>query len=471
MTMELDPALATWGDSPYLQGHYAPTHDEVEASNLRVTGEIPAALRGVYMRNGANQAFPPLGKYHIFDGDGMVHAVYLQDGAARYKNRFVESRGLLAEREAGHALFGGLSNFAMPDEATIAKAGFMKNTANTNIVRHAGRYLALMEGARPTELTRELETVGEYDFAGRLQGSMTAHPKWDPNTGELLFFGYSPFPPFVTFHVADAGGALTRSVDIEIPKAVMMHDFVATDRHIVFFDLPAVFDVEAMMSGGTGIRWEPANGARIGVLPRDGGSEDVVWFELDPFFVFHFLNGWDADEHTVVVDGCRAPRMPTAFGDDVLDEPVAPSLHRWTMDLATGAVKTEQLDDRPGDFPRINVHREGLANRYGYVATSSSWGTEEVRFTSVTKYDLEQGSSSTFDYGADVCAGEAVFARDPDGTNEDDGWLLNLVHDLPSGTSSLVIVDARDLGAPPVATVEMPHRVPFGFHGNWMPET
>jgi carotenoid cleavage dioxygenase-like enzyme len=470
MTIELDPALTEWGDSPYLRGNYAPTHDELDVADLRVHGEIPTALRGVYMRNGANQAFPPLGKYHIFDGDGMVHAVYLDEGRARYKNRFVESRGLLAERAAGRALYGGLSNFVMPDEDTIAQAGFMKNTANTNIVRHAGRYLALMEGARPTELTRELETIGEYDYAGALHGSMTAHPKWDPTTGELLFFGYSPFPPFVTFHVADASGVLTRSVEIEIPKAVMMHDFVATDRHIVFFDLPAVFDVEAMMSGGTGIRWEPQNGSRIGVLPRDGGTEDVQWFELDPFFVFHFLNGWDADDHTVVVDGCRAERMPTAFGEDELSEPVAPSLHRWTMDLSSGAVKTEQLDDRGGDFPRVNVHREGLANRYGYVATSDSWGTEEVRFTSVTKYDLEHGSSSTFSYGADTDAGEAVFAPDPDGTHEDDGWLLNLVYDRPTGTSSLVIADARDLDAPPVATVEMPHRVPFGFHGNWMPE-
>src|SRR4051794_11202181 len=136
MTIELDPTLPTWGDNPYLQGNFAPTHDEIEATDLAVTGEIPTALRGIYMRNGANQAFPPIGKYHIFDGDGMLHAVYLEDGRARYKNRFVESRGLLAERDAGRALYGGLSNFVLPDEDTIAKGGFMKNTANTNIVRH-----------------------------------------------------------------------------------------------------------------------------------------------------------------------------------------------------------------------------------------------------------------------------------------------------------------------------------------------
>lgn len=465
MAVAIDPAV-----SPYLRGNYAPVQDELDATDLVVTGEIPAALRGAYLRNGANQAFPPLGAYHVFDGDGMVHAVYLEDGKARYKNRFVRSRGLEVEEEAGHALFGGLANFTLPDPEVMEKAGMMKNTANTNIIRHAGRYLALMEAAHPTEITRELDTVGEYTYDGALHGSMTAHPKWDPVTGELLFFGYSPFPPYVRYHVADASGALTRSVDIEIPRAVMMHDFVVTANHVVFFDLPGVFDVEAMMNGGVGIRWEPEHGARIGVMPRDGDNSDLVWFELEPFFVFHFLNGWDADATTVVVDGSRAPRMPVTFGDEVLTERVSPTLHRWTLDLATGVAKEEQLDDRPGDFPRVNVHREGLANRYGYVAVTGAWTDGPVQFTGVAKYDLEAGTSSVLDYGDDVEAGEAVFAPDPDGTAEDDGWLLNFVYDKPTGTSSLVITDARDMAAPPVASIAMPRRVPFGFHGNWMPE-
>ncbi len=465
MAIAIDPAL-----SPYLAGNFAPVQDEIDAVDLAVVGEIPAALRGIYMRNGANQAFPPLGAYHVFDGDGMVHAVYLDHGKARYKNRFVRSRGLEAEEDAGRSLFGGLSNFTLPEPEVMERAGMMKNTANTNIVRHAGRYLALMEAAPPTEITRELETVGEYTYDGALHGSMTAHPKWDPATGELVFFGYSPFPPYVRYHVADASGVLTRSVDIEIPRAVMMHDFVMTAKHVVFFDLPGVFDVEAMMRGETGIRWEPEHGARIGVLPRDGGSDDLTWFELDPFFVFHFLNGWEIDDTTVVVDGARASRMPVAFGDDVLTERVFPTLHRWILDLATGVVKEEQLDDRAGDFPRINVHREGTANRYGYLATVDAWTDGPVEFTSVTKYDHQTGSSVTHSYGDAIESGEAVFAPDPDGTAEDDGWLLNFVYDKRTATSALVINDARDLGAPPVATIEMPRRVPFGFHGTWMPE-
>ena len=436
MAIDIDPGL-----SPYLQGNFAPVHDELDVADLEVTGRIPEALTGAYLRNGANQAFAPLGRYHLFDGDGMIHALYLDEGRARYRNRFVESTGLQVERRAGRALFGGLSEFVFPDQAVIDEAGIMKNTANTNVIRHAGRILALMEGAPPTELSRELETRGEWTFDGRLEGSMTAHPKWDPATGELLFFGYSPFAPFLRFHVADAAGVLTRSVDIDLPRAVMMHDFVATEHHVVFFDLPAIFDLDAMMSGGTSISWQPQHGARIGVLPRDGAGDDVTWFEMDPFFVFHFLNGWD-DGDTVVVDGCRAPRMPTAFCDEVLTDPTPPTLHRWTIDLAAGTVTETQLDDRFGDFPRINPHRSGLTNRYGYIATGLN-GSDSPEFTGVVKYDLETGATDVHQYGAQVEAGEAVFAPDPDGTAEDDGWLLTFVGD--GASSQLLVLDAHDL--------------------------
>jgi carotenoid cleavage dioxygenase len=462
VAIDLDPNL-----SPYLQGNYAPVHDELDVDDLAVTGHLPEALSGSYLRNGANQAFPPLGRYHLFDGDGMIHAVTLDGGRARYRNRYVRSAGLEAEMRAGRALFGGLSEFSLPEQSVIDEAGIMKNTANTNVIRHAGRILALMEGAGPTELTADLETVGVWDFDGRLHGSMTAHPKWDPASGELLFFGYSPFPPFLRFHVADASGALTHSVDIELPRSVMMHDFVCTERRVVFFDLPAVFDLDAMMSGGTSISWQPQHGARIGVLDRHATSDEVTWFELDPFFVFHLLNAHD-DGDTVVVDGCRAPRMPTAFGEEVLDEPAQPLLHRWTIDLAAGRVTETPLDDRPGDFPRINLARSGSTNRYGYTA-HGPWDTDLVQFTSVVKYDLESGDSEVHDYGPTCEAGEAVFAPDPDGTAEDDGWLLNFVFDRATGTSELVVVDARDLAGQPVARVHLPRRVPFGFHGNWMP--
>ncbi len=456
-----------WPDDPFLQGPYEPVHDEIVVDDLAVRGRIPAALRGTYLRNGGNPAFPPLGRFHIFDGDGMLHAVDLDEGRARYRNRFVESAGLLAERRAGRALFGGLSEFVMPDAGTVAEVGVMKNTANTNVIRHAGRILALMEGARPTELDADLATVGEHDFDGALVGPMTAHPKPDPETGELVFFAYSPTPPYLRYHVADASGRLVRSEAIDLPAPVMMHDVAVSARHVVWFDLPAVFDLDAFLAGGTSVRWRPELGARIGVMPRDGGNDDVRWIDVPPFYVFHLLNAFDADNGTIVVDGCRADRLPIAFGEDVLDEVVRPSLTRWRIDPVAGTVAEERLDDRAVDFPRVAPAAETRPNRYGYTAHSSTWDGEIARFDAVVKFDLDGGTSQAHAYGPHVSSGEPVFAPDPDGTDEDAGWLLNHVEDLTTRTSTLEILDARDLAF--VASIEMPRRVPFGFHGNWLP--
>jgi len=453
---------------PYLSGAWEPVHDELDVADLAVTGTLPDALAGSYLRNGPNLAFAPLGRYHLFDGDGMLHGVTFADGRARYRNRWVESKGLAAERRAGHALYGGLSAFSMPAPEVVAEAGPMKNTANTHVVRHAGRTFALMEAGRPTEVDEELRTLGEFDFDGALVGPMTAHPKLDPVTGELVFFGYNPFPPYVRVHVADVAGQLVRSVDVDLPAPVMMHDVAVSGRHVVLFDLPAIFDVPAMLEGKPGIRWEPDNGSRIGVLDRSDLDAPVRWFELEPFWMFHILNAFD-DGDAVVVDGCRTNRLNAGFGADEAVAAQPPVLHRWRLDLATGTVTEQQLDDRAGDFPRVNDDRAGEDTRYGYVARAARWAGEEVSFDGFVKHDLHRGTAEVYDYGTGSVAGEAAFAPDPTRKGDDAGWLLNYVWDRAEGTSDLVVVDAQALEE--VARVHLPRRVPAGFHGNWLPSS
>ncbi|MGB2757161.1 MAG: carotenoid oxygenase family protein [Acidimicrobiia bacterium] len=461
--------------NPYLLGQFEPVADELDVADLEVVGELPEALVGSYVRNGPNPQFAPVGRYHVFDGDGMLHAMTFEDGRAAYRNRYVVSKGLAAERRAGHALFGGLSEFRVPEPDVVAEAGFMKNTANTHIVSHAGRLLALMEGGRPTEVTSALETVGEFDFDGALAGPMTAHPKIDPDTGEMLFFGYSPFPPYLRFHIADATGKLVTSVDIDLPAPVMMHDFAVTATRVIFFDLPALFDLDAMLAGGPGFRWEPEHGARIGVLDRRQPRAGVRWIEVEPFWVFHFLNAHDAapaahandaNDNSIIVEGCRADRLNVAFGEDTLDGPIAPLLHRWRINPAAGTVQDEPLSDQPCDFPRMNDRRAGLDARYGYVGHSEDWGQEVLGFSGVTKHDLTAGTSVTHRYEPGTISGEAVFAPDPGRDGEDGGWLLNFVTDHSQSASSLVVLDAETMHE--TARVIIPRRVPFGFHGSWI---
>jgi carotenoid cleavage dioxygenase-like enzyme len=457
--------------SPFLTGVFAPTHDELDVHDLAVTGEIPAALSGVYMRNGANPQFSPLGRYHWFDGDGMIHAVYLDGGKARYKNRWVETPGLRAERAAGNALFGGILNFMFPPAELMEECGIFKNAANTNIVRHADKHLALWEGGFPSELTRELDSRGLCDFGGKLVGAMTAHPKWCPDTGELIFFGYDPVagPPFLRYHVADASGALTHTAEIDLPRGVMMHDFLTTRNHSLFFDLPAV--VSAQMQGES--MWQPQHGARIGVVPRHGGNGDVRWFDIDPCYVFHFLNAWEEDD-VITAYGCRMPSIDLDFEareDDMggLASIEGVGLAKWTIDLAAGTCREELVHDLRSDFPRLHDDLLGKPHRWGYASTTLD-GPMTIGFNGIVRYDLHTGADLTYAFGEGTTIGEAVFAADPTGNDESDGWLMVYATDLATERTDFCILDARDLAAGPVARVHLPQRVPSGFHGNWMPD-
>ena len=456
--------------SPFLQGEFAPVFDELDTADLSVTGAIPMALSGVYMRNGANPQFAPTGRYHWFDGDGMVHAVYLDGGKARYKNRWVTTPGLGHERVAGHALFGGILNFVFPPEELMEQCGIFKNAANTNIVRHADRYLALWEGGFPTEITRELDTVGQVDFGGLLQGAMTAHPKWCPETGELMFIGYDPVagPPFLRHHVLDTTGALVHSAEIDLPNGVMMHDFLSTRHYSIFFDFPAV--VAATMAGES--MWQPELGARIGVIPRHGNNADVKWFAIEPCYVFHFLNAWEQGDE-VVAYGCRMPSIDLDFeaGEEAMGSLAAMDgigLTKWTMNLATGTVTEELVSDLRSDFPRLHDGLLGLSHRYGYASATLD-GPMSIGFNGIVQYDLKAGTDLTYAFGPGTSIGEAVFAADPNGSGENDGWLMVFATDKATGTTDLCILDAHDVAGGPIARVHLPQRVPAGFHGNWMP--
>jgi len=454
----------TW-QTPFLQGLMAPVFDERDDDQLEVVGQIPAALRGMFVRTGPNQQFAPLGAYHPFDGDGMLHAVYLEDGKARYRNRWVESRGLLAERARGHACYGGMSNFKFPDSDVLQEGGMLKNTANTATVRHAGRYFTLLEAGPPTEFDCDLNTIGEYDYDGRLRGPMTAHPKVDPVTGEMRFIGYSPMAPYLRYSEVSAAGELLQTSEIDIPAPVMMHDFVITEHYSIFFDAPAVFDLDRMLQGGDPMSWKPDNGTRVGVIPRGGSGADVRWFEMDNCYVVHFFNAWEAGD-TIEI---RAPRMADMPGGFNFENPGAarePLPWRWVIDLSTGIVTDGQIGDVASEFPRVNEHFTGQRTRFGYACPQRTWDFE-FDFEGVVKYDFETGGSQAHYYGNTEVSGEHVFAPDPDGTAEDGGWLMSFVTDRATEHSELVILDARDVSAAPVARVKMAARVPIGFHANW----
>ena len=429
----------------HLRGNYAPVQQEITAFDLPVEGAIPPEITGLYLRNGPN---PKSGwSAHWFLGDGMLHGVRLEGGRASwYRNRWVRTRSLEEDL-----------SFVREDGSVDRSVG----VANTAVVAHARRIFALVESSLPTEVTGELETLGPYDFGGRLDTAMTAHPKLCPTTGELHFFGYAFAPPFLTYHRADAAGKLVQSEVIEVPGPTMIHDFAITRGRVVFMDLPVVFDPALVAEGRFPYRWSDEYGARVGIMPRGGSNIDVRWFEVEPCYVFHPLNAWD-DGDAVGVDVVRYRELWRK--DSQGFEPA--TLHRWRLDLATGRASEQALDDRPIEFPRVDERRVGLPHRFGWAVASP---TSVVEPSSLVKYDLASGKVEAHEFGAGFAPGEGVFVPASGRAGEDEGFVLAYVYDASRDGSELVILDAASFGERPVARIRLPQRVPFGFHGAWLP--
>lgn len=443
--------------NPYLHGNFGPVLDErSDDHELEVTGVVPPDLNGRLLRNGPNPAVvaDDEADYHWFSGDGMIHAISLAGGKATgYRNRWVRTRSLSSK--LGTSLPNG------PSEP-------LDGPANTHVIRHGGTTLALVESGFPHALSDDLGRARVHDFDGGLASPMTAHPKLDPDTGELVFFGSDVFgPPFLRYHVVDAAGALVQTEEIEVPRATMMHDFGVTSSRVVFLDLPVVFDLElAAVGRPLPYRWMPEAGARLGVMPRPGGGDDVRWISIDPVYVFHVLNAYDAGD-AVVMDVLRYDRaFDTAPGEAIASG--LPMLARWTVDPSANRVTEQRLDDVPVEFPRIDDAVAGRPHRYGYC-TRLGERPEDPSFEGLVKYDLVRDESTRFDPGEYHSPGEAVFVKAADGRGEDEGWVLSVVFDATRGASDLVILDATSFAGPPVATVHLPARVPFGFHGSWVP--
>jgi carotenoid cleavage dioxygenase len=209
-------------DSPFLNRAFAPVFDERDDADLTVEGEIPDGLRGVFMRIGPNPLFKPDNHYaYPFDGTGMVHAIYLENGHARYRNRWVATNEVQEEMAAGHRIYN--SSFSAPPHA---------NLANTNIIRHGARYLALYEAGVPYEVDDDLNTVGPFNYDGKLPAVMSAHPKVDPASGELLSIAYNSQTGALTYLRADKTGRLDRIVPFQAPWPTMIHDIAITETHL-----------------------------------------------------------------------------------------------------------------------------------------------------------------------------------------------------------------------------------------------
>eukprot|EP01006_Ploeotia_vitrea_P040954 TRINITY_DN66474_c3_g1_i1.p1 TRINITY_DN66474_c3_g1~~TRINITY_DN66474_c3_g1_i1.p1 ORF type:complete len:528 (+),score=59.16 TRINITY_DN66474_c3_g1_i1:30-1586(+) len=480
------------------QMNFAPVSKETDRTGLKVVkGSMPTDLNGSYVRNGPNPQIPPYGRYHWFDGDGMLHEIYMNNGKTSYKNRWIQTAKLKAERKSKYNLWvsvkcateatGALMYPAWEKIMSLLKIQRPRyNTNNTALEFHDGRFLALMEVARPAHVRLpELETVGEWDYNGKLavDDSFTAHPKVDAVTGEMMFFGYRfSTAPYCKYHVVNAEGELVQTVPISFPKPYMMHDFAITENFSCIFQFPLTFDLSRVKKGKALLAFEVHGTSRIGVIPRHAKNEDEIeWYPVKPCYMYHTFNAWEEDNgNAVVIIGCRSAAAGLFEPTEPMPEDSTDAFpFRWTIHRDTKTVEETRLNDCSMEFPVIHPQYLGRRNKYGWAAIVD-WVTDykgkalpngAPMPAGILKMDLATGEIiDSYRYGPGIYAGEPLFVPKPGGTEEDEGYLMGFIHDLNTNTSYFRISDAKTMSAEPLCLIELEDRVPFGFHGKWVPQ-
>src|SRR5436190_15868818 len=396
-----------------LRGAFEPIRAEVEAHDLEVEGTLPRGLAGTFYRIGPNPQFPPIAPYNPLQGDGMVHAFRIEGGRVGYRNRWVRTQQWAAEHAAGRALYStGDPRRSDPGVAGRPTDG----VANTSLLRHAGRLLALEEGHGPIEIDpQSLATHGRYNFAGGLPRNMTAHPKVDPVSGEMLLFANLPTgrpTGEAALFAADATGSITWSETIAGPFTSLIHDFAVTERFVVVPWAPVTISMERIRAGGPPIAWEPGAGFWLGVLPRGGTAADVRWFEGEPGMAWHVAGAFD-DGGRIVVDVCEQDEAVFPRADGRANSPAAATqrLTRWTLDWdGPRRVEKQRLHAGRCEYPRIDDRRMGRPYRYAWVARAGGPGSSELVHRGLGRFDHETGAMQTWDAGPTVAVGEPVFA-------------------------------------------------------------
>ena len=443
---------------PFLTGIHTPMTTEESLENLAVTGEIPLALDGRYLRIGPNPVTPPdPANYHWFIGDGMAHGLRISDGKALwYRNRWMRSNAV--SKVLGETPKPGTRNSRF-------------DNANTNIIDVNGRTFAIVEaGGKPIELTEDLDTLSHNPFDGTLKHSFSAHPHTDPATGEQHAICYDAETLDTVWHVVvGADGRVQREEPITVKDGPSIHDCALTENFVLVFDLPVTFSMKSLLAGNYfPYSWNENHQAKVGLLPRAGTDADIIWCEVEPNFIFHVANSYETDDGKVIVD---VVAHDTMFARSTLGpDSVRSRFERWTIDIATAHVERSVLHDHNQEFPRCDERRFGKPYRYAYAVALPAQDNVELTIaaTELYKHDVENSTTEVHDFGPHRHPGEFVFVPRSDDSAEDAGWLIGLVVDMEAETTALEILNADDFTGAAQAVVEIPHRIPPGFHGNWI---
>ena len=466
---------------PTLTRGFAPIDQEITVDLTDIEGQVPSDLSGVYVRNGPNRRYAAPGRYHWFDGDGMLHAVRFDRGRVRYQNRWIQTESLGEEIAADSALWQGVKDPPRADRPDMP----LKNTSNTDVKFYAGALVSMwyLGGAVYRSDPEDLRTLGKLDLDPRLAGlPISAHSKVDERTGEFVFFAYGKTAPYMHYGVMDRQGALKTFMPVDLTGPRLPHDMAMTANYSILHDLPLFHDPDALAAGRHKLKFHAELPSRFGVVPRHGAPDQIRWFEASPTYMYHVANSWEEDDgrggiEIVMVgtpfrlprtrggeiDAANFPKMPATLEHDFL-------LYEWRFNLRTGETHERILDDIVNqEFPVINSWMQGHKTRYVWnTLMARSNRAEDPRFCGLTRCDLQKNTCQTYHAGVGKWFSEAPFAPKDNWQTEDDGYLVGFMWDDDREASFVTIFDAKDVGQGPIAKIRVPQRVPNGFHATWI---
>ena len=454
--------------NPYLNSNYAPIAEEYDLEELEVLGSIPKDISGAYFRNGPNPKFEPKGRYHWFDGDGMIHGLYLENGKAKYCNRWVKTYGLKAEEKESKSLWRGLIEPEMDHPISP-----LKDTSNTDLWMHQGKLLSTWYrcGQVYEVNPRNLQTLGTAKFQKDIKALVASHGKVDPDNHDMMIFNYNMKAPYLCYGVINKSRKVVNWTAIDLPGPRFPHDIAITKNYTIIGDFPVLLNQEALKSGKWRMDFHADMPTRYGIIPRYGQAADVKWIEGKPGYVYHTINAWE-DGAKIIMTGCFVdePVPKRTEGENELQRMIKnlqlhARFYRWVFDLEAGTLQEEFLDDWNTEFPMMNQEFLTKPSRFSYHVHIAEKDT--LLFNGLVKYDSEEKTRKIYRYPEGQYCSESPFIPKKDPISEDDGYIISFVNFADARNSEVHLFNAKEIDSGPIAKILIPHHIPAGYHACW----